>query len=418
MAAAVLLETSPCCGALIVLGVLFVIMAILGAIIDARDRAKKGEGSSGQAGPPERPRPGNVGFRLHAEADSRKIGDRPMDCIVVQMQGAINAPTDNCPVLFTLTLTDVTKPGEELPVVTSVPQLQFRDSVAFFWSKVETLPHRASLIQSWTDLMAIPLEALTFPARGRRRLRFALKISAPLGGAAELVSETAEMELVNEQPGYVDARRARLNAGELAVRLAVMVSAVDGELEESEGDVIRRWIDRRVAAEPEASRDEARRVLSRSIFSAEQVAECADPADLEHVSLDMVRNAPIGGASKGDLYDLLELCMEVASADGKATEEELSLIDALAGELDVDRDRFRSMSEKLLPVGMHESADTDQILGVDPSWTPREKKRHLRRLYRKWNAVATHSDPERRKQAGDMLELIARERSRLDRESG
>lgn len=414
MPALILLQTDTCCGVVVVLGVLFVILGIIGAIVESKEKREKEQGGVAPKNP-DRPPAASVGFRMHVHVAEREIADRTMKCLVVQMQGAINAPMDNCPVLFTLTLTDVTREDEPLPVVTSIPQLQFRDSVAFFWSKVETLPHSASLIQSWVELMAIPLEALTFPARGLRRLRFELKVSTPLAASAALASDTADIRYENREPGYIDARRARLNAGELAVRLAVMVSAVDGDLEESEGEVIRNWIDKRITAEPETSRVEARKTLSRAIFTAERVAESADPEDLMEVSRDMVRNAPIGGASKGDLYDILELCMEVASADGKATEEELALMDTLAEELDVDRERFRSMSEKLLPVGMHESADTDQILGVDSSWTVREKKRHLRRLYRKWNAMATHSDPGRRQQASDMLELIARERSRLDR---
>jgi len=108
-----------------------------------------------------------------------------------------------------------------------------------------------------------------------------------------------------------------------------------------------------------------------------------------------------------ECYDILELCLRVPQVDGLAAAEELELLKKLAEWLEVDADRFRSMVEKILPVGMHEAEDMEVILGVTPDMSRDQAREHLNRQYRKWNARVTSPDPQVQTQADKMLRFIA-----------
>ena len=117
----------------------------------------------------------------------------------------------------------------------------------------------------------------------------------------------------------------------------------------------------------------------------------------------------------GDRYDILELCLKVASADGTAKGVEMDLVSSLADSLGVDRDRFRTMTDKIVPVSIHETEDVNKLLGIDPEWSVDQKKKHLRQENRKWRALATHADQDKKEQARQMQELIAREMALLEK---
>ncbi len=118
-------------------------------------------------------------------------------------------------------------------------------------------------------------------------------------------------------------------------------------------------------------------------------------------------------ATTAQKYDTLELCMKVVSADGTARESEFKIINDIAKSLEIDMDKFRSMIDKIIPVNIHEVEDAARLLGIPHGATTDQKKAHLRNEYKKWNPLVTHSDPKIREQAAKMLELIARERSKL-----
>ena len=110
--------------------------------------------------------------------------------------------------------------------------------------------------------------------------------------------------------------------------------------------------------------------------------------------------------------DILELCLRVVHANNFAATEQLVLLKNMAGWLEVHRERFRSMMEKILPVGMHESKDIELILGITSDMNRKQTCQHLSKEYRKWNARVTNSDYEVQAQAEHMLKLIAETRCR------
>ena len=400
------LTTPICCG-------IVVLIVVIGIVSWAAESNEKKNSSSKGAVNEPRPATSTFSFQTYVHTEMKDFGEIEMEVFTVEMQGPINAPMNNCPVLKTITFFDITKGrDDQKPVLCSLDSLQYQATTAFFSSTMDTLPFMMSLLSNWQPLMSIPIETLTFPARGRRRLLFTVSIAA-LNGTI-LVQSESEVFFMNTQPGYLDSMKSRLRAAELAVKLAVSVSGADGSFAGTEGRVVKEWIQKRIASSVESQKQEVKQKLNNAVELAMTASGSAAPEDIIHLCNDLIELNPIPAASMGDKYDILELCLKVASADGTAMDVELDLVNSLAESLGVDRDRFRTMTDKILPVSIHETEDVNTILGIDQSWTVEQKRKHLRQENRKWRALATHSDPEKQKQARQMQELIAKEMAFLE----
>ena len=415
MIALIMLTTNTpeicCCGIVIIV----IIVSIIAAIAHNKDQQTNSSNRTITTGGISMSRPpvSHSTFQTYVFSELKNFGDISMEVFTVEMQGSITAPMNNCPILKTITLFDITKgEDDQQPVLCSLDNLQYQDTVAFFSSSMDTLPFIMSLIPNWQSLLSVPIETLTFPARGERILLFTVSMTA-LNGTV-LATSQFKISYMNTRPGYIDSMKSRLRAAELAVKLAVSVSAVDGSFAGTEGGVVQEWIKKRIASSAESHREQVKEKLNRAVEVAMNASASADPDDMIHLCNDLIEMTPIPAASMGDKYDILELCLKVASADGIAMDVELDLVNSLADSLGVDHGRFRTMTEKILPVNIHETEDVNKILGIDPSWSREEKRKHLRKENRKWRALATHSDPEKQKQASQMQELISKEMALLE----
>ncbi len=395
-----------CCG-------IVLLIVVIGIVAGVADSANKTDPSSKGAVNEPRPETSTIVFQTHVYTEMKDYDDIKLEVFTVQMQGAINAPMNNCPVFKTITLFDITNGrDDQKPVLCSIDTLQYQNTTAFYSSTMDTLPFMMSLLSDWQPLLSIPIETMTFPARGRRVLLFTVSMTA-LNGTV-LVDAQSEVIFVNKQPGYLDSMKSRLRAAELAVKLAVSVSAADGSFAGTEGRVVKDWIQKRIASSVDSQKQEVKQKLNKAVEDAMTASGSAAPEDIIHLCNDLIEMNPIPAASMGDKYDILELCLKVASADGEAMEIELNLVYSLAESLGVDSDRFRTMIDKILPVSIHETEDVNTILGLEQSWTVEQKRKHLRQENRKWRALATHSNPEKQAQARQMQELIANEMALLE----
>ena len=79
----------------------------------------------------------------------------------------------------------------------------------------------------------------------------------------------------------------------------------------------------------------------------------------------------------------------------------------MADWLEIGRARLRAMVEKVLPVHMHQTQDAEMVLGVTDEMSREQARQQLNREYAKWSSRVISSDPSIRKQADQMLTLIA-----------
>ena len=207
----------------------------------------------------------------------------------------------------------------------------------------------------------------------------------------------------NMEIRYVDSKANIERVKALAVTLALAVSAADGHIRGTELALIRDWAKETIAGE--GDKTEARREVDKAIHRAVKLLRRGSRIDVYGICQEIAQIA-----STLQQYNILNLCLHVAKADGVAAAQELELLTKLARWLAVDEDKFRAMMEKVLPVSMHEVKDMKVVLGVRPDMGKEKARKCLNKEYRKWNARATHFKPEIQEQADDMLKLIAETR--------
>ena len=180
--------------------------------------------------------------------------------------------------------------------------------------------------------------------------------------------------------------------------------AANDALLEPEVNVIYGWVKTNFGS-ADAS-ESAQLELERALNKTAAFFHRGGHLNLPEICGEIVEIAPMVGR-----LDILDLCLRVAAAKGQVTKAELTLLKDLAEWLQIDRNRLRAMVEKILPVSMHKTQDAEIILGVTTEMTKDEARHQLNREYAKWSSRVISSDPSIRKQADQMLNLIANART-------
>jgi len=209
----------------------------------------------------------------------------------------------------------------------------------------------------------------------------------------------------NNRLGYLDLQENANYAKTLATALAFAVSAADGRLYHCEIEVIKNWTMSNI--DFCGSSQKQRRRLEKALKKTAVFFRRGGKIDTHKICDQIVRVT-----SLAQRRDILELCLKVAAANGTASPEELDLLKNLAGWLEIDEQRFCAMTEKFIPIDMHQVKDAQVLLGVTSSMDRDQKRRILNKEYRKWNARVTSSNRQIQSQADHMLRFIAEARRR------
>lgn len=322
-----------------------------------------------------------------------------LDCFEVKIKGAIKTSSANQTVQFIAKMHDVTD-SKKKPVLSTVEEFQSDDSVVFFFQRSEKLPYADNLISDWLTIFKMPLVFLEFPKKGRRDISITFYIANKQGNILEQAEH--EISFVNKENGYLDALENRKKFEEVIIKTALLVSNSDNEMDGSEADIIKHWTATRLTCYNESARDENKQRLNSYIKDGfAQVKN--DEIDI-HSVLDEIHDI----ASDGEKYELYELCLKVASADGKAEQEELDLLDDITDYLNLDRVKLQSMLEKELPINIYTNSvdDKESLIGITPDMDNKQIKKHLVKEYSKWNARVVHKNETIRKQADEMIKII------------
>jgi hypothetical protein len=329
---------------------------------------------------------------------------RSTDILAVEVCGSIHTDSDTQQALVRIMLTDVTDGIESpLPVRSRFKRWHDKDSGCFvLTAELGKIPKQDMVLQDWMTVGEIEPPWLIFARRGARILRLNVSIVSRQSGQ-ELGSAGCTISYENTCAGYLELPENIERAKTLAVSLAFAVSAADKKLYDCEVEVIKDWA--RTNIEAAEVSDWAKRKLEKALDKTIEFFCRGKQLDTYKVCGEIVQIVPVA-----ERYDILELCLRVAGANGTASADEVEMITKLAESLAVDMERFRAMMEKALPVGMHEAEDAEAILGITPQMDEEQKRQHLNAEYRKWNARVTSSDTEIRSQADQMLKLIAEAR--------
>ena len=332
---------------------------------------------------------------------------RSYEVFGVEIRGRIAAPGDTGFAKVQICVADITDGIEQAKCVRAkVKQWQIRDSSEFCYeAELGKLPDAGTIVSEWMSVGQIPCEWLNLPRKGQRVLQFTTSVL--LGGSGqELACGVCNAAYENPVFGYIDSEENVRRAKSLAVALSFSVSAADGKMYDCEIEVVKNWARNNIDFAEVSNK--ARRRLERALKKTAAFFREGSRLDVRRVCRELVEIAPVG-----ERYDILELCLCVVHANGVVAAEELAILKELADWLEVDKDRFRMMMEKILPAEMYEVADVETVLGVTADMSGESAREHLKREYRKWNCRVTSQDPDVQSQADYMLSFIAEARSQI-----
>jgi uncharacterized tellurite resistance protein B-like protein len=306
------------------------------------------------------------------------------------------------------------------PVTCFLDQFQEQDSRCYQdLTKLGIVEPDSGFID-WVTVANIIPDTLTAPYSGARQLRVFVTlfdandppeivhgfIDGPVLGS---FAQTFEYVLKNT--GYQEASENRRRAEELTIYAAISVGLADGNLADTEGNILKRWVARNLDMVPPDKRDARKKQLNAALMDGFDRAR-AGTLDLGAVLAELSRIA-----EQSTKAEAIELCLEVMSADGVADSAELLQVNRIADKLGVDMQRFQDMKDKhiaALSTTASQASDYHALLGIDRNWTKEEIRTHLNRMYSQWNSRAESlEDPEKRSQAEGMLERIAGARRAL-----
>ncbi|MBN1359714.1 MAG: hypothetical protein JW993_03930 [Sedimentisphaerales bacterium] len=343
----------------------------------------------------------NCRARIGREPD----GESWRSVLIIDLCGTIESPGDGHEVYLDVALHDVTdEPAQRMPVLNRPKAGPIQPTSEFaFQTDMGKLCRRATVLEDWTSVAKISPEWFVLPRQGHRSLQFSVAI-ASRETDARLAAATCVAPYENIEIGYLDVEDNIQRAKTLAVGLAFSVAAAKNELLDCEIDVIHGWVRTNFGSADVSSG--ARLELERALQKTAAFFRRGGQLNVRDICTEVVEIAPMVGR-----LDILDLCLRVAGAKGQVTAPELNQLKNLAAWLQVDRSRLRTMVEKRLPVSMHQSQDEEMILGVTTDMSSEEARRQLNREYAKWSSRVISSDPAIRKQADQMLNLIANART-------
>jgi tellurite resistance protein len=216
-----------------------------------------------------------------------------------------------------------------------------------------------------------------------------------------------EFFLQINKEGFVDRRENMKKTRRLAIRLAMCMSAADGYIDQSELDSIDNWVNKISSMEDEEDRQAFVDEFSGLIFEANQQA-VAGELSLEDTILSINKYA-----IDEDKFEAVELILDVMTADGKADQSELNMLDSVTTKLQLDPSQVRALRDKRISSAdsvQLDKADLKSLVGIGENMSPEEIRRHLNTEFRKWNSRATSGDEAGRKRASEMLDNIAEAR--------
>lgn len=213
--------------------------------------------------------------------------------------------------------------------------------------------------------------------------------------------------------GYLEVDESRLEMQKAAVKLAMSIAMADGSLDTSEGNVIKAWMTQVVDSAEDSQRDKVKRALNSTLKMSHNEAS-GQRIDIEDVCTGIVDKG-----SKADKFSLLELCLDVMAADGKADKEELNQINRIASLIGIDYEEVRKMKDQRiikLDPNAASNADLEETVGIDTTWDNETIRKHIISEYSKWNGrLTTLPEGPQRENAQKMLNKIAEARRKYSK---
>jgi len=207
------------------------------------------------------------------------------------------------------------------------------------------------------------------------------------------------------QDGYLDILEKRPQIEETAIKMAFIMSSVDGNLDMIEckevGNIGRLFLEEY----PDEEKDEAKKRINGYISSSYVKAQLGK-LDIDK-TIDEI-NSLCNNSIKNEIF---KYCLKVAAADGIADKKEIDLAYYMSDKLNLEKEEYKKQLDKLLPITMQEKSvlknTFERTIGIEQGMSKIEITNILKKEFKKWNQRVAHSDSTKREQAELMLVEIS-----------
>ncbi len=282
--------------------------------------------------------------------------------------------------------------------------------------------------KDWVELFPVILEGIQHPYKGTRNVDFTIfyfdadnpvifKNGAAVDGLENCFHHDAfQKTMTFDDPGYVDEMENSKSAKPLMVDIAMEMAMSDGSLAKSEGEVIKKWIQKEIQALEGNEKVELKAILNKSLEQSYKKLKSG-----KSISQSITKFKKI--ASKNLKFQVIELCLQVLSADGIADDAELVNLQKLSKKIGMDFDEVQKLKEKtLIDINLDttlqgDSAADETIVGMDKNLSKDEALKFINREFKKWNGRLNSLEAgKKRDNAQLMLDTLSRLRKKYEKE--
>jgi uncharacterized tellurite resistance protein B-like protein len=323
---------------------------------------------------------------------------------------------------FVTSVIDMTDSDNPYFVLSEIEHFQEPDSTAYQFHQdgAEISPDQGFV--GWTRA-GVVFPELLYPAHsGARNLAFVMRLvdldrmpAINLGFCDSdhpgvVASLYVHHELEYDGTGFSEAAEHRDEARTLSIRLGVAIAFADGSLDESEGNVIKEWVQRVISPFEGERREELKELYNNAMRSAYADARAGE------LTLSEATNRMNEIAEEPQKYEAIELCFDVMAADGLADETEMDSIRRIAEALDLNYEEIESLRDKTLielDVDIDHQASLETIVGIQEDWSQEQTKVYIRTEFAKWNDRLNNlPEGQERDNAQRMLEMLSEARKK------
>lgn len=310
-------------------------------------------------------------------------------------------------VAFRVEMYDQTS-GSPTPIVCQLEQFSASDVPVFqYVTDPIVIDSKGIEWQSYSQLIAIPIDALVFPFKGTRDIAISVTVLQATSSQLSTIKKVEKIiKYQVDYVGYAEAKDQRKKFNENVVKTAVEIAFIDGNIAKEERAYLKDKVINKLAID-----DDERRHLSSTLNESLSIIEGLTEAPDKR--LNRYLKNMLDASDKKDLTMAMEIFLNLVSVDDQLDPEEDKVITLIADKLGLSVDKLRELKSKFVPVKLTKGKAAESHLDLSAHKTNDAKRKYLREEYKKWNALTTSSDTSVRQQAQSMLKLIAIERAKL-----
>jgi len=296
----------------------------------------------------------------------------------------------------------------------------FRRNISFGFKEI------GLYYENWQPITNYCLGGIRPPRKGNRKVNFAVFYfdadnpvifnNGQIIQGKENVLHVSKISktITFDEPGYMDEIENAFACKPLMVEIAMNMAMSDGVFDEAEGNIIKKWIKQEIGYAQDTKKDDLKKQLNDSLESSYKKILATGNVNS---SIDKFNDI----ATKSFKYQLIELCLDILSADGVAAEEELKNLEALTDRIGLKFDEVQKMKDKALvrivtkPSSTGQSATDESIVGLKKGLSNEDTLKFIKKEYRKWNGRLNILKPgNERDNAQRFLDTLARLRKKYE----